>query len=101
MPARPMRAHLARPTVLPAGVGQRLGAGGDRELREAVGAARLLGGEEVGRVEVGACALAVGDAALAGAPALVQRARADAERRDRPDSGDDDRLHRYSREAIS
>ena len=96
------RAGVASPAlVLPARVGERLGAGGDRELREAVGAARLLGGEEVARVEVRARPLAVGDAALAGAPALVQRARADAERRDRAHSGDDDRLHRYSREAIS
>ena len=39
------------------------------------------------------------DAAHAGAPALVQRTRADAERRDRTDPGDDDRLHpRYRRE---
>ena len=43
----------------PAGVGERLRAGGDRQLREAVGPARGLGGEEVGGLEVRARRLAV------------------------------------------
>ena len=76
--------------VLPAGVGQRLGAGGQRQLGEPVGATGLLAREEVGGVEVRAGRLAVAHAGGAGTPALVQRARADAQRGDRSHSGDDD-----------
>src|SRR5262249_47364634 len=70
-------------------LGDRLLGGGDRHLREAVGAARLLLREEVERIEIEAAAAAVGDPALARRPALDQRLGADPERGDRTDSGDD------------
>ncbi len=70
--ARPVR------TGPPARIEHRLLAGGYRQLGEAVGAARLLGGEQIARVEFCARRLAVRDPADTRAPALVQRPRADA-----------------------
>src|SRR4029453_4618739 len=58
--------------------------------REAVGAAHLLLGEVIRGLELVCAADAVLDARHAGAPALVERARTDAQGRDGADSCDDD-----------
>ena len=88
---QPTRSRLVRQLpVLAAGLADRLVGGGDRHLREAVGAPRLLLREEVERLELAAAADAVLDPALAGDPALDQRLRADPERGDGADAGDDD-----------
>src|SRR6202012_6139595 len=70
--------------------GQRLVTRDQRELREAVRAARLLDGQVLRGVELGRGALAVLDADDTGAPPLVQRAGADPECGDGADAGDDD-----------
>ena len=62
---QPIAPRVVGQLALPAGVGERLGAGGERELGEAVGAARLLDREEVAGVELDAARLAVADAAHA------------------------------------
>ena len=67
---------------LPAGLGQRLVARDDRELREAVGAARLLDREVLGRLELASPRPCRPRCRSARAPALIEGAGADAERRD-------------------
>ena len=95
----PMPVPMMQPTrsgsygqlvAVPARLGERLVGGDERELREAVGAARLLAREVLGRLEVGAGASPSSIPQSPGGPALVQRAGADAERRDGADAGDDD-----------
>src|ERR1019366_10817310 len=82
--------------VLPAGVGERLDRGDDRELREAIRATGVLDREMFGRNELAAATLAILDSADSGRPSLVQRGGTDAKRGDRPDSGYDDVAHPLS-----
>ena len=70
---------------------QRLVAGDERELGEAVGAADLLDREVLGRARTRVAAPSPSSMPDdAGAPALMQRAGADPERGDGADAGDDD-----------
>src|SRR5918992_1170380 len=81
---------VAGRAVLPAGVLERLLGGGQRQLREAVGAAHLLDGEVLLGVELARPPVTVVDPGTTGGPALVQGTCADAERRDGADAGDGD-----------
>ena len=80
---------VGRLVGVPARLGDRLGGRDAGELGPAVGAARLLDREVLGRVVGVAAPRAVLDAAGACAPALVERAGADAQRRDGAQPGDD------------
>jgi hypothetical protein len=71
-------------------------AGRECELRVAVRAAHLLHGEVLLRLELARAAVALLDTGHAGRPALVERPRAHAQRRDRAHSGDDDRARHPS-----
>ena len=85
--------RVIRQLVGPAGLGQRLVARHHRELREAVGAARLLDREVLLGLVLAGLALSVLDTGLPGEPALVQGAGADTQRGDGADAGDDDLGH--------
>src|SRR5262249_2217361 len=87
--ADPVRLIRERVAARPPSLLDRLLRGGDCQLGEAVGAPRLLLGEQVKRVEVAAAADAVLDPARAGAPALDQGVAADPER----GNGADARYH--------
>src|SRR4029079_14484881 len=81
---------VVRRAVLPARVLDRLGGGRERQLGEAVGPAHLLDGEMLLGLELARAAEAVLDAGATRAPALVEGARADAQRRHRAHARDDD-----------
>src|SRR6185295_4395086 len=80
----------------PARVLERLLGGRKRELREAIRAAHLLDREVLLRLELARAAVAVLDAGHARRPALVQRPRTHAQRRDRAYASDDDRARHPS-----
>src|SRR5205807_10303367 len=79
-----------REPLVPARLLDRLVRGHDRELREAVVALDLLALQVLGRIEVDAAPEPVGDAGLAGTPALEEGVGPDPKRADRSDAGDND-----------